>query len=199
MVGKPNRNRIAERRAATRREILAAAWESAHSQGLAGLTLRDIAQRIGMQPPSLYTHFDSKSAVYDAMFEQAWGDWLVELRSLVEQMPSGTRHRLEAGALAFFDFAAADPERYLLMAIRTVPGFTPSADAYRPAVEAYEVMRAERPTLSQDDFDVYTAVIGGFISQQLANDLGGQRWRRLLPRAITMFADELGLPPDPKP
>jgi len=35
---------------------------------IAGLTLRDIATRVGMQQPSLYSHFASKQAIYDAMF-----------------------------------------------------------------------------------------------------------------------------------
>ena len=60
MVGVPNRNRKTERREATRREILAAAWEIAHERGLVSVTLREIAARIGMQPPSLYSHFASK-------------------------------------------------------------------------------------------------------------------------------------------
>jgi len=49
MVGKPNRDRQAERREATRREILAAAWEIAHESGLISVTLREIAARIGQR------------------------------------------------------------------------------------------------------------------------------------------------------
>ena len=45
-----------------------------------------------------------------------------------------------------------------------------------------------------EDADIYTALIGGLVNQQLANDPGGQRWRRLIPRVICMFADDLGLP-----
>ena len=47
------------------------------------------------------------------------------------------------------------------------------------------------------DADIYTALIGGLVSQQLANDPGGQRWRRLIPRVVSMFADDLGIPPPP--
>ena len=39
-------------------------------------------------------------------------------------------------------------------------------------------------------------IIGGLVDAQLANDPGGDRWRRLLDRAVDMFADNLGLPPD---
>jgi Bacterial regulatory proteins, tetR family len=30
-------------------------------------TLRALAERVGMRGPSLYTHFESKNAIYDAM------------------------------------------------------------------------------------------------------------------------------------
>ena len=62
-------------------EILDAAWETARRDSLAGLTLREVAERVGMQPPSLYSHFASKNAIYDAMFEQAW-------RTVNDQIPS---------------------------------------------------------------------------------------------------------------
>ena len=71
----PRRDRVAERRAATRVEILEAAWELAGEQGLAEFTLRDLAERVGMRAPSLYSHFASKHAIYDAMFGQAWSDF----------------------------------------------------------------------------------------------------------------------------
>jgi AcrR family transcriptional regulator len=59
MLGIPNCDRVAERRAATHREIIDAAWEVAREQGLAQLTLRDVAERVGMKAPSLYSHVDS--------------------------------------------------------------------------------------------------------------------------------------------
>jgi hypothetical protein len=50
---------------------------------------------------------------------------------------------------------------------------------------------------AQDTADIYTAIVGGLVNQQLANDPGGDRWRRLVPRVIGMFADDLGLPGEP--
>ena len=75
MLDVPRRDRTAERREATRREIVEVAWALAQEQGLAGFTMRDVAERVGMRAPSLYTHFESKHAIYDAMFGQAWSDY----------------------------------------------------------------------------------------------------------------------------
>ena len=194
MVGLPKRNRLAERREATRLEILEAAWDSAHEHGLAGLTLRDVAERVGMQPPSLYSHFASKNAIYDAMFEQAWRTLLEQTPSWVERLPPDPRGRLIKDAELYFDFSVADLARYQLMNVKILPDFEPSPQAYAASLEMYTTMGAYLPITDPADADVYTALIAGLVAQQLANDPGGQRWRRLIPRVMTMFADDIGLP-----
>ena len=70
MLEQPTRNRRTERREATKAEILDAAWALARTHGLAALSLRDVARAVGMQAPSLYSYFDSKHAIYDAMFAE---------------------------------------------------------------------------------------------------------------------------------
>jgi len=196
VIVKPNRDRRAERHAAIRQEILDAAWDAAHETSIAGLTLRDIAARVGMQQPSLYSHFASKQAIYDAMFQQAWQACLDHARASIEGLPAEPRARLIAIAEHYFDFAVADLPRHQLMDVNAVPDFRPSPEARAPAVQVYQVMLGQLRDLgitAQEDADVYTALIGGLVSQQLANDPRGQRWRRLIPRVINMFADDLGL------
>ena len=41
---------------------------SCAKQGLAGLSIRDLAKRAGITTPTVYAYFDSKHAIYDAMF-----------------------------------------------------------------------------------------------------------------------------------
>jgi len=195
MSALPNRDRRAERREATRREILDAAWQIARQEGLSAVTLREVAGRIGMRSPSLYSHFDSKNAIYDAMFAEAWG----ELSDVFDTLPppAAGRRALLAVAEAFFDFAVADLARYQLMNQRTIPGFRPSEEAYAASTAVYERMRvrlAECGVRAQADLDLCTAIIGGFVDQQLANDPGGSRWRGQLPRLVDMYCDEVGVP-----
>ncbi len=196
MLASPKRDRQTERRQATRREIVDAAWAVAREQGLAQITLRDVAQRVGMRAPSLYSHFDSKNAIYDAMFADAWSECLAGFAEVDSPRPRTPRAALKRYARAFFDFAVADLARHQLMNQRTIPGFTPSAESYAPAVAVLQALRERFAAMGitrDPDVDLYTALLGGLIDAQLANDPGGDRWSRLLDRAIDMYADNLGL------
>lgn len=199
MLDTPNRDRFAERREATRREILDAAWMLAREQGLAQLTLRQVAERVGMRAPSLYTHFDSKNAIYDAMFADAWTQLLYIVEG-TDASPASPRAILRESAQRFFDFAVVDLARHQLMNQRTIPGFEPSPQAYAPAIQVLEHFRARLAGFGitkQEDVDLCVALIGGLVDAQLANDPGGSRWGRLVDRLVDMLADNLGLPPDP--
>lgn len=196
MTALPNRDRQAERREATRREILDAAWAIARRDGLASLTLREVAAQIGMRPPSLYSHFESKNAIYDGMFAQAWNELSETFDALGPASPNHRKAMLSQAEM-FFDFAVADLARHQLMNQRTIPDFQPSAEAYAASLAAYERMRTamrRHGVRSQADLDVWTAVLGGFVDQQLANDPGGTRWRRQLRRLVDMYCDEVGVP-----
>jgi AcrR family transcriptional regulator len=195
VLGKPHVDRIAKRREAVRAEILEAAWAVAREQGLGALTLREVATRVGMRTPSLYSHFDSKNAIYDAMYGQAWREFLAVVDG--RALPADPRAALKQMAMTFFDFSVADLARFQLMNQRSVPGFEPTAANYAPAVEAFEGMVHELARIGitdPADVDMFTALIGGFVDQQLANDPGGTRWRRLLYRVVDMYANEMKLP-----
>jgi AcrR family transcriptional regulator len=200
MLETPIRDRRSERRKATREEILAAAWEVARDRGLAVLTLRDVADRVGMRAPSLYSYFESKHAIYDAMFAQAWRDYLDLVQSAEPDLPTESRARLKAIARTFFDYAVTDLARHQLMNQRTIPGFVPSPESYAPAVEVLEKARDELLRIgvaSAAAFDLFTALVGGLIDAQQANDPGGQRWSVLLDEAIDMLADHFAIPSSP--
>ncbi|MEV4135618.1 TetR/AcrR family transcriptional regulator [Dactylosporangium sp. NPDC049742] len=196
MLGKPNRDRKTERRSETRREIVDAAWQVARDKGLAQVTLRDVADAVGMRPPSLYTHFDSKNAIYDAMFGDAWTQFLEHTTAAEAGEPATSRAAMRYYARVFFDFAVAFPARHQLMNLRTLPDFTPSPQAYAPSVavmQGFVARMARHGVHGQDDIDLYVAIVSGMVDAQLANDPDGTRWSMLLDRAIDMFADNVGI------
>src|SRR3954449_10517322 len=106
MFAPPKRDRRAERREATKAEILDAAWEMVRAEGLAALSLRDLARRVGMQAPSLYSYFDSKHAIYDAMFLQG----NLELLRRYDGMPvfDDAVEEFRANARMFVGFTVED-------------------------------------------------------------------------------------------
>lgn len=200
MLDSPNRDRAAERREATRREILEAAWAQAQEKGLAEFTLRDVADMVGMRAPSLYTHFESKHAIYDAMFGEAWSQFEEVAMADLAELPDDPREAVRHIARTFFDFSVANPVRYQLTNQRTIPGFEPSPESYAPAVRVLEVGRQLLRDLgltNQADVDIWVALLDGLVNQQLANDPGGTRWSNLLDRAIDVWADGVGLSPSP--
>src|SRR5205807_2457149 len=132
MSALPNRDRKAERREATRREIVDAAWDIAHDEGLENVTLRAVAERVGMRSPSLYTHFESKNAIYDAMFGQAWSDYERLDSDLEAQRPAAPRKAVLFTMQSFADFCLADLPRFQLMNQRVITDFTPTPDSYAP-------------------------------------------------------------------
>ena len=197
MLGAATRDRQAERREATRAEILDAAWRIARDKGLADLTLRDVGAHVGMRAPSLYSYFDSKNAIYDAMFGQAWSDYLAVIETVLPALPRTPRPALKQIAHTFFDFAVADLARHQLMNQRTISGFVPSSASYAPALEVLGSTREAIRRLGVEDasqFDLFTALVGGLVDAQQANDPGGNRWERLLDQAVDMFCDHIRLP-----
>jgi AcrR family transcriptional regulator len=192
MTVEPTRDRRAERRESTRAEILDAAWELARTQGLAGLSLRDVARKIGMRPPSLYWYFDSKNAIYDAMFAEGNRQLLARLAE--QDWPADPRALLRLTARVFVEFSAEDVERYQLLFQRTIPDFEPSPGSYALAMQVFEQMRARFATAGLSDpaqFDLWTALAAGLAAQQTSNDPGGDRWLRLIDEAADMCADHM--------
>ena len=141
-----------------------------------------------MRTPSLYTYFDSKNAVYDAMFTDAAADSVRLIRAL--DQPTDPLADFKQLLINFFDFCVADAARYQLLFQRTIPGFEPSPTAYAPAVEFVDLVArylAQCGITDRRHFDMVSAMITGFASQQISNDPGGTRWRDLIDDAFTSF------------
>lgn len=169
----------------------------ARETGLSSITLRDVAERVGMRAPSLYTHFDSKNAIYDAMYAEAWTAYETSQVAEMETLPPDPRTAVKQMTRHFYDYATADLARHQLMNQRIIPGFEPTAESYAPAVRVLErgmQLLTGRCSASRDDFDLWVAIASGLINQHHANDPGGDRYAGFVDRAVDMWADAIGLP-----
>jgi AcrR family transcriptional regulator len=186
---RPDRRRA--RHAATKQEIVAAAWRLAREQGLGGWALRDVADAVGMRAPSLYVYFASKNAVFDAMFADGCEALLRRVGPAAAEVEGRPADEvLQAAATLFFDFCGEDPARYQLLFLRTVPGFEPSEPSYALAKEVLDALARVLATIgldSPENVDLWTALTVGLVTQQLSNDPDGNRWRLLVPAVVDMF------------
>ena len=189
-VSTPRPDRRHARHQATKREILDEAWKMVRGEGLNALSLRALARVVDMEPQSLYTYFASKHSVYDHLFADGNRELLDRFNQL--QVSDDTQSTLRAVARLFVTFAAEDQARYELLFLRTIPDFQPSPESYSIAVEVFSRARSIFASVglrSDADFDLWTAVVSGLASQQLANDPGGDRYLKLIDNAVAMFSE----------
>ena len=177
-------DRRQRRRQETIEQVLDVAVEVLTEQGAAGLTLGEVARRMGVRPPSLYGYFDGKHALYDALFERGWRELQEALRTAgATDEDADPLAALRHGTAVLVRWAVEHPAHSALMFWRPVPGFAPSERAYAPAVALDAESRAllvrlrDAGHLAADvDLDrayrSWTALVGGVISQQLSNAPG---------------------------
>lgn len=178
------------RRQAIHDAIVQAAWDLVREEGLAGLSLRDLAKRAGTTTPTVYAYFASKHAIYDAMFGQAMAEF-ADLAA-APHAASDPQGVLVEALKRFASFCTSDVARYQLLFQRTIPGFEPSPSSYAHSLRAFEVMVGQLAAVGVTDpsaVDLWTALTTGLVDQQISNDPGGTRWIGLIDHAVTMFLD----------
>jgi AcrR family transcriptional regulator len=176
------------RRQNARADLLAAAWEMVREGGWSALSLRKLAHRAGITTPTVYAYFESQNAILDAMFGEA-AETFAE--SNAEPLPDGTpQQQLVAHARRFAAFCTSDVARYQLLFQHLIPGFSPSAESYAPAVRALDDARQQLERAGAGDarhLDLWTALTIGLVDQQISNDPGGDRWIGLIDDVVAMF------------
>jgi AcrR family transcriptional regulator len=182
---------VLQRREAKTATIVAEAWNLAREHGIGGVSLHALAKAVGMRQPSLYAYFDSKLALYDAMFADGNLQLLEHLDAI--DLPDPPRAALKVFMGGFVDFSVADSTRAELLFHRPIPGFEPSPESYAIAEavlnRAVELLRAAGVT-ERGDVDCVVAMVGGIVEAQLSNDPGGDRWTRHLDRLIDLYLDD---------
>lgn len=176
------------RRDAKIASILAAAWLLAERDGLAPISLRDLAARVNLRQPSLYVYFAAKLDLYDAMFADGYRQLATYLDD--KPLPAEPRAAVEQFVVELVRFASAEPVVHQLLFQRVIPGFAPSTASWEVALEFYSRARAvlaDAGVEHQDDVDIFSALVAGLCDQQIANDPGGDRWVEHVPRVVAMF------------
>lgn len=163
--GAPARGRRGPKPKLSLDEVLGAAVALADRDGLAALSMRRVAETVGLSPMALYTYAPSKAELVDLMIDRVWaevpeaddapGDWRAKLEFVArQQWALGHRHpwmletvthrpplgpnfmsRVESGFRAIDGIGLDELEMALVM--RLVTDY--ARGAVRSAVEAREV------------------------------------------------------------
>ncbi len=176
----PRPDRRARRRQETIEEILDIASDVMTQEGVNGLSLAEVARRLGVQPPSLYKYFPSLMAIYDALFLRGQLENLAEMRKAMAGAEPGL-DTLIAGLEASGRWALSNRAVAELLFWRPVPSFHPSDEAFAPSVEMVELQRRALadavaagqlgPDANCDDaVYVVSVLIVGVLSQAFANE-----------------------------
>ena len=208
------RSRGEARRARTVDEIVGTALAVMTESGAAGLSLGEVARRMGLRTPSLYGYFDSKAALCDEIFRRGWQDLLTTVAPQLALRSAPLTGHVERVMRAVVDWALRHPAHAQLMFWRPVAGWEPSPVAYAAAraflaasASALEGLADEGRLEAGADIaemsHVLTILTSGVISQQLSNEPGVSLARgsyaATLPRLAAMFTSAYGAAPEGDP
>src|SRR3954451_11670550 len=205
-------DRRTRRRQETIEEILDIAIDVMSEHGVNGLTLAEVARRLGVQPPSIYKYFASIGAVYDALFKRAASENLAVLREGMAQGEPGlgalTSGLEESGRWVLQNQALAQ-----LLFWRPVPGFEPSPDAFAPSEEIASLQQQAiadavgagelGPEALTDAGFMVSILIKGVLTQAMANEphleWGKGRYTPISPRLMKRLTATSPPPPSRTP
>lgn len=193
-------DRRARRRQETIEEILDIAAEVMTEHGVNGLTLAEVARRLGVQTPSLYKYFSSIGAVYDALFERAASENLEVLRQGMAHREPGL-DALTAGLEASGRWVLEHQALAQLLFWRPVPNFEPSPEAFAPSQEIARLQNQAiadavaagqlGPAAGEEAGHMVAIFIKGVLTQAMANEphlgWGEGRYTPIFPRLMELL------------
>ncbi|HVA09827.1 MAG TPA: TetR/AcrR family transcriptional regulator [Acidimicrobiales bacterium] len=197
----PPADRRARRRQETIDEILDIAVTIMSEEGVNGLSLSEVARRLGVQPPSIYKYFPSLMAIYDELFLRGQSVHLEVMRNSMATADPGL-DALIAGLDASGRWLLANRAKAELLFWRPVPKFEPSPEAMAISQEMVDIQRAALvdavtagqlgPGAASDEavFLISTLIVG-VLSQAFANEpdleWGTGRFTPLFPKLMRLL------------
>ena len=147
--------------------------------GVGGLTISELARRMGMRPPSLYKYFTSLHNLYDALFARGLAANDQAVRQAIEDTPPGVE-MIRVASRGIVRWCVENPALAQLLYWRVVPGFEPSPDTFAASHEQMAAMgealaeavrcgQLQPQAATEEAARLLTVVISGLITQQMAN------------------------------
>ncbi|GIK57050.1 MAG: TetR/AcrR family transcriptional regulator [Chloroflexi bacterium] len=190
---------------ATVQTILDTARAIMREEGVAALSMQELARRMKMRAPSLYNYFSGKMDIYDALFRLGFTLYDEHIRALT---PAATSWRDELRLIieGYMSFALENPELYQLCFERPVPGFVPSPESLELSFgilnwsySRAEQLKAELETelSSHQLVNLVIVLAHGITAMHLANEpdlpIGQGRFGSLMPVVLSLLEQAIPL------
>jgi AcrR family transcriptional regulator len=137
-----------------RRALLDEALATIRTEGVNGLTLREIGDRLGVSRTALYRHFADKGALLTAVATEGFRTLRQQLATAWEEGGRG-RAAFQAMGVAYIRFAVANPSHYRVMFGRFVDPEEREPELSAEAGGAFQALVDALATLQQQ------GVVGG--------------------------------------
>jgi AcrR family transcriptional regulator len=194
-------DRRARRRQETIDEILQLAIDIMAEEGVAGLTIAEVARRLGVRPASIYKYFPSRLSIYDELFQRGAIDARDAIRAAADAAKPGMNAVL-AVSETVGRWVVANHVLAQLLLWRPVPMFRPSAEAFAASEEVFDLMRRVLAgavhtgelgpeAATAQGADLLACLVAGALTNYMANEpeepWNQGRFTPLLPRIVDLI------------
>jgi AcrR family transcriptional regulator len=128
-----------------RSEILTAARTILQTGGFPALSMRTLAEAVGVRAPTLYDYFASKEDVLNALFLEAVGIAREYFRERTEGANPGTDRIIQMG-IAYRQFAIENPTLFRLIFDRIDSSYVPGPEQAGAGKVLFDAVQAEVET-----------------------------------------------------
>jgi len=194
---------LSPRRQRSREHMLQTILDTARGimreNGVAALSMQELARRLDMRAPSLYNYYTGLMDIYNALFRLGFTLWQEQVSTYIRGAQTW-QEEVRLALEAYMSFAIQNPDLYQLCFERPVPGFVPSEesmllslsilkDAYARVEGLHNQLGTSLPP--EQVSDLIIAIMHGLTAMHMANQpdlpLGQGRFGALIPAALALL------------
>lgn len=187
----------------TAHRIATSACKLLESEGAEAVTMRRVAEAVGITPMAIYRHYPDRSALLNALADRGFDDLVAAVSA--KRLPAELEARLIAILNVYLDYALAHPRLFELMFLKPRPGarkFPRDFKAGRsPTANVTVALLQEamdRGQIRRDDPWEIMFALGALIEGMIMLYLGGRfeggaaKFRALVRRSIRRYFHGMG-------
>jgi AcrR family transcriptional regulator len=124
-----------------RRAVIDTALQLIAEQGIASLTLREIANRVGVSRMAPYRHFENKAVLLAVLAQEGFQAMYAQIQSAQVKSDTDPLERLQTIGVAYIFYAVENPVHYRVMFDPALSDRTIYPFLYQTAVKNFECLK----------------------------------------------------------